>query len=89
MLLTHNEDTDLTKTLKKEMLYYINEKYKDDATQELLDVASCLDSRFRMDYIHADNKLKVKAKVASEMMECQEEIVSCSTEVEHEVAEIS
>ncbi len=39
----HEEDTDLTMTLKKEMLHYINEKYKDDATQELLDVASCLD----------------------------------------------
>ncbi len=33
MLLMHEEDTDLTKTSKKEMLHYINEKYKDDATQ--------------------------------------------------------
>ncbi len=29
----HEENTGLTKTLKKEMLHYINEKYKDDATQ--------------------------------------------------------
>lgn len=64
-------------------------KYKDDATQELLDVASCLDPRFKMDFISADNKPRVKAKVASEMMECQEEMASCSTEVEHEVAETS
>ncbi len=28
MLLMHEEDTDLTKTLKKEMLHYINDKYK-------------------------------------------------------------
>ncbi len=32
MLLMHEEDADLTKTLKKEMLHYINEKYKDNAT---------------------------------------------------------
>lgn len=89
MLLTHDEDTDLTKTLKNEMLYYLNEKYKDDATQELLDVASCLDPRFKMDYINADNKPKVKTRITSEMMECQEEIVSCSTEVQHKVAETS
>ncbi len=89
MLLIHEEDTDLTKTLKKEMLHYINDKYKDDATQELLDVASCLDPRFKMEFISADNKPRVKAKVASEMMECQEEMASCSTEVEHQVAETS
>lgn len=47
MLLMKEEDTDLSKTLKEEMLHYINEKYKDDATQELLDVASCLDPGLR------------------------------------------
>ncbi len=42
-----------------------------------------------MDFINADYKPRVKAKVASEMMECQEEMASCSTEVEHKVAETS
>ncbi|XP_057213823.1 E3 SUMO-protein ligase ZBED1-like [Triplophysa rosa] len=89
MLLMQEEDTDLTKSLKKEILCYINEKYKDDATQELLDVASCLDPRFKLDFISADNKPRVKVRVASEMMECQEETASCSIEVEPEVAETS
>lgn len=88
MLLMKEEDTDLTKNLKK-MLHYINEKYKDDATQELLDVASYLDPWFKMDFISADSKPRVKARVASEMIECQEETLSCSTEVEPEVAETS
>lgn len=87
MLLMQEEDTDLTKSLKKEILCYINVKYKDDATQELLDVASCMDPRFKMDFISADNKPRVRARVASEMMECQEETASCSTEVEPQVAE--
>ncbi len=52
-------------------------------------MASCLDPRFKMEFISADNKPRVKDKVASEMMECQEEMTSCSTEVEHEVAETS
>lgn len=31
-------------------------RYKDNATQELLDVASCLDPWFKMDFISADKK---------------------------------
>lgn len=42
MLLKCEEDTDLTKSLKKKMLDYI--KSKDEATEEQLDVASCLDN---------------------------------------------
>lgn len=42
MLLMCEEDTDLTKSLKKKMLDYI--KSKDEATEEQLDVASCLDN---------------------------------------------
>ncbi len=34
-------------------------------------MASCLDPRFKMEFISADNKPRVKAKVASEMMECR------------------
>ncbi|XP_034148357.1 zinc finger BED domain-containing protein 4-like [Esox lucius] len=86
MQLIQEGDTDLTKTLKTEMLHYINKKYRDEATQELLDAASCLDTRFKMDFISEDNKPQVKARVASEMMECQEETSGSSTEVEPEVA---
>lgn len=42
-----------------------------------------------MGFISADRKPRVKARVASEMIECQKETLSCSTEVELEVAETS
>ncbi|XP_033931523.1 E3 SUMO-protein ligase ZBED1-like [Pseudochaenichthys georgianus] len=92
MLLIREEDTDLSKKLKKEMRDYLNEKYEDEDTQKLLDMASCLDSQFKMDFITADSKTQVKARVTSEMMmttimTCQETAAaSCSTEVECEVA---
>lgn len=63
---------------------YLNEKYEDDDTLKLLDMASFLDPRFKMDFISADKKTQVKARVASQMMECQEKS-SCSTEVEPNV----
>lgn len=53
------------------MLDYINDKYEDEATHELLDIASCLDPRFKMDFIDADKKPQVKARVTTELKECQ------------------
>ncbi|XP_033931087.1 E3 SUMO-protein ligase ZBED1-like [Pseudochaenichthys georgianus] len=67
MLLMREEDTDLSKKLKKEMRDYLNEKYEDEDTQKLLDMASCLDPRFKMDFIAADSKPQVKARVTSDM----------------------
>lgn len=84
LLEMREENTDLTKNIKKMMLDYLNEKYEDDDTQELLDMASFLDPRFKMDFISADKKTQVKARVASQMMECQEKS-SCSTDVEPNV----
>lgn len=84
LLEMREEDTDLTKNIKKKMLDYLNEKYEDDDTQKLLDMASFLDPRFKMDFISADKKTQVKATVASQMMECQEKS-SCSTDVEPNV----
>ncbi|KAL7868960.1 hypothetical protein SRHO_G00103440 [Serrasalmus rhombeus] len=82
------EDTDLTKKLKSEILDYLNEKYEDEATQELLNMASSLDPRFKMEFISADNKPKVKARLTSQMLECQV-TSSSSTEVEPKVADTS
>ncbi|XP_076837705.1 E3 SUMO-protein ligase ZBED1-like [Brachyhypopomus gauderio] len=88
ILQRQEEDTDLTKKLKSEILDYLNGKYEDEATQELLNMASSLDPRFKMEFISADNKPKVKARLTSEMLECQE-TSSSSTEVEPKVADTS
>ena len=37
-LYMQEEDTDLTKNIKKKMVDYLNEKYEDDDTQKLLDI---------------------------------------------------
>lgn len=84
LLEMREEDTDLTKNIKKKMQDYLNEKYEDDDTQKLLDISSFLDPQFKMDFISADKKTQVKARVASQMMECQEKS-SCSTDVEPNV----
>ncbi|KAK0147407.1 Zinc finger BED domain-containing protein 1 [Merluccius polli] len=40
-----DQDTNLTKDIKSRALHYIEEKYSDPVTQELLDITSFLDSR--------------------------------------------
>lgn len=44
------DDLDLTRSIKSKVLGYLQEKYSDPNTQELLDIATSLDPRFKMDY---------------------------------------
>ena len=61
------DDTDLTKDMKKSILKYLNEKYSEAATDDLLDMASLLDPRFGATYIADDRKEYVKNKAAAEI----------------------
>ncbi len=56
ILAVNDEDFDLTNTIKSKILEYINKNYDDEDTQELLDMASFLDPRFKTNYI-AEDKL--------------------------------
>ena len=49
------QDTNLTKDIKSRALHYIEEKYSDPVTQELLDITSFLDPRFKTSYISEEN----------------------------------
>ncbi|XP_061585714.1 E3 SUMO-protein ligase ZBED1-like [Cololabis saira] len=69
ILAEDQEDTDLTRSIKNKVLAYLNEKYKDPIIQELLDVASFLDPRFKTRYITADNIPTVKTRLKTEMLE--------------------
>lgn len=62
-----DQDTDLTKEIKSRALHYIEDKYNDPVTQELLDIASFLDPRFKTDYISAESVPFIKEKVKIEM----------------------
>ncbi len=59
-------DTDLTKTLKSNILSYLNNKY--EGTQDLLNLTTFLDPRFRTQYIAAEVTETLKERVISELM---------------------
>ena len=65
------DDTNMTKSLKKKIVDYLNSKYEDEATQELLDVASFLDPRYKTLYICEDVIPTVKARLLEEMRELE------------------
>ncbi|KAK0152468.1 hypothetical protein N1851_006019 [Merluccius polli] len=50
----------MTKSLKKKMLY-MNSKYEERVTQELLDVASFVDPRYKTQYISVNDIPIIKA----------------------------
>ncbi|XP_033995699.1 zinc finger BED domain-containing protein 1-like [Trematomus bernacchii] len=67
LLAVQEDDTDLTKSIKKKILDYLNDKYDDAATQELLDMASALDPRFKLKYVSEDNRGSIEASLTTEM----------------------
>lgn len=52
-------DTPLTKEMKGKIMQYLDEKYADPDTDDMLDMATLVDPRFKMEYIKKD---KVEAK---------------------------
>ena len=74
-VLTEKEgDTDLTKDIKAKILDYMNTKYDDPATQELLDVASFMDPRFKSSYISVEKVQDIKTRVMSEMKDTSQKV---------------
>ena len=72
------DDTDLTKTIKQRVLDNLLEKYDDADIEELLNVCTYLDSRFKGSYI--DDEISISlvkdrlAKEGVEMIEDQDRI---------------
>ncbi len=54
ILAAKEEDSDLTKSIKMNILEYMNTKYDNPATQELLDMTCFMDPRFKANYISSD-----------------------------------
>nr|XP_055024623.1 E3 SUMO-protein ligase ZBED1-like [Misgurnus anguillicaudatus] len=61
LLLPEEEDLELTKTIKANIMRYLESKYCDLEKEELLDIATLFDPRFRTTYIDA-SKLEVVKK---------------------------
>lgn len=66
ILQAQDDDTDLTKHIKSTIVQYLNSKYSDPVTNELLNIASLMDPRFRTTYIEHDKLEEIKQKVVKE-----------------------
>ncbi|XP_040278097.1 E3 SUMO-protein ligase ZBED1-like [Bufo bufo] len=73
-------DTELTKDMKTAILKYLNEKYSDVATDDLLDMASLVDPRFRSSYIADDRREFIFTKAAAEIQALLETQAVSATE---------
>ncbi|XP_041093515.1 E3 SUMO-protein ligase ZBED1-like [Polyodon spathula] len=67
ILAVEEDDTQLAKSIKEKILSYLNLKYSSTDTQDLLDVASLIDPRFKTQYVSEDKLAAVKARVVTEV----------------------
>ncbi|KAM3842884.1 E3 SUMO-protein ligase ZBED1-like [Diretmus argenteus] len=68
LLKPEDDDTDLTKTVKENILSYMTDKYSDPEKDELLDMASLMDPRFRTTYIRPEMVEHIKKRAVRELM---------------------
>lgn len=61
-------DTELTQAVKKGVLKYLNEKYDDPTTNNLLDIATLVDPRFKTAYMKEDRVEFIKVRAVAELM---------------------
>ncbi|XDV47123.1 hypothetical protein PO909_016829, partial [Leuciscus waleckii] len=66
-----DDDTQLTKDIKTAVIEYLNEKYDDEITDELLDMASLLDPRFKTQYIRPDKIEAIKTRAVTEILKME------------------
>ncbi|XP_051959033.1 uncharacterized protein LOC127626931 [Xyrauchen texanus] len=67
ILEVQEDDADLAKSFKQNIVDYLTDKYSDSATQELLDMACALDQRFKLKYVREDNQGSNEDKLTTEM----------------------
>lgn len=75
-----DDDTEeLTKHMKRAILQYLNEKYADPATDDVLDMASLVDPRFKISYIADNRKDYIKTKAVAEIQALLEKHLSAAS----------
>ncbi len=67
VLKPQDDDTQLTINIKEGILKYLNDKYDDHTTEELLDMASLVDPHFKMTYIKEEKVEYMKNRAMSEL----------------------
>uniref|UniRef100_A0A673CIH1 BED-type domain-containing protein n=1 Tax=Sphaeramia orbicularis TaxID=375764 RepID=A0A673CIH1_9TELE len=56
-------ENEMSKSIKRKILKYLNDKYSCPAVQELLDMASALDPRFKLKYVSQDNREAIEKRL--------------------------
>ncbi|KAK0138597.1 DNA-directed RNA polymerase III subunit RPC1 [Merluccius polli] len=67
ILKVQDGESDLTCTIKNKIMTYLDDKYNDPLTQELLDMASSLDPRFKLSYTSEDDVGTIQTRLILEM----------------------
>lgn len=67
VLAEEDDDVELTKAIKSDILAYLDEKFSNPTTEELLDMASFVDPRFKASYISPDCVSAIQEKMKREM----------------------
>ncbi|XP_056453233.1 zinc finger BED domain-containing protein 4-like [Gadus chalcogrammus] len=62
-------ETELTKAVKGGVLKYLNEKYDDAATNNILDMATLVDPRFKTTYLRENRAEYMKNRAVTELLE--------------------
>lgn len=62
------DDTELTRSIKTTVMGYLNDKYKDPAMDDLLDMACLVDPRFKLEYTKEEKKEYIKNRAVLEML---------------------
>ena len=62
-----DSDTEMSKTLKKKILDYLKEKYSPQGVNDLLNMATACDPRFKLKYLTEEEALSVKTQMVAEM----------------------
>ncbi|XP_047656263.1 E3 SUMO-protein ligase ZBED1-like [Tachysurus fulvidraco] len=68
VLAAADDDTELTKDMKRVILECLNEKYSDPKMVDLLDMASLVDPRFKDAYIADDRQEFIKTRAVAEIL---------------------
>lgn len=68
LLQPEEKDTELTATIKRNIMQYLDDKYSNAVQDELLDMSSLVDPRFRITYMDPDKVEQVKKRAVDELM---------------------
>lgn len=68
-LQVREEDTPLTKEMTTKIREYFDKKYADPDTDDMLDMATLVDPRFKMEYIKKDKVAAIKTRAVTETLD--------------------